>query len=78
MKNKLRNITLALPVAALLAVPAHAQNTTVDLTAVTDGVSALKVALLSAAGAVIAAGIGLMAVKFGGKWVVRVFKSFSS
>jgi len=50
----------------------------IDLTAVTDGIDDIKAALVTAAGLAIAAGIALMAIKFGGRWVVKVFKSFSS
>ena len=50
----------------------------IDLSAVTDGATEIKTAVLAAGALVIAAGIALMAVKFGGKWVMRVFKSFSS
>ncbi|MBI2510510.1 MAG: hypothetical protein HYV96_00905 [Opitutae bacterium] len=51
---------------------------TIDLTAVTDGVGELKTALLAAAALAIAAGLAVFAVKFGGKWVVKVWKSFAS
>jgi hypothetical protein len=69
---------LALGVAsAIVSNPAHAQST-VDLSAVTDGVDDLKTAVLAAGAIVIGAGIALAAVKFGGKWVLRLFKSFSS
>lgn len=77
MKNKARLLLLSLGSFALVSA-ARAQTTpSVDLTAVTDGITDLKSAALTAAGVVIAAGIGLMAVKFGGRWVVKVFKSFS-
>jgi hypothetical protein len=70
---------LALGVAsAIVSNPVHAQSTGPDLSAVTDGVDGLKTAVLAAGATVIAAGIALAAVKFGGKWVLRLFKSFSS
>lgn len=50
----------------------------IDLTAVTGGMSDLAAAALAAGALVIASGLGLMAVKFGGRWVVKVFKSFTS
>jgi len=50
----------------------------IDLTAVTDGAGDIVTAVLAAAALVIASGLGLMAVKWGGKYVLRLFKSFSS
>jgi hypothetical protein len=50
----------------------------IDLTAVTDAIAELKTALLAAAAIAIAAGLAVFAVKFGGKWVVKVWKSFAS
>lgn len=59
---------------AMLSVPAHAAY---DLTDVTDEITLLKGDILTAAVIAITAGIALMAVKFGGRWLVRLFKSFS-
>lgn len=77
MKNGLKKIGMLVAIVGVATV-ARATETGPDLSAVTDGVSSLKTATLAAAATVIAAGIALMAVKFGGKWVVRVFKSFTS
>lgn len=63
--------------AVALATVARAEGEP-DLSAVTTGVTGLKTAVLAAGATVIAAGIALAAVKFGGKWVLRLFKSFSS
>ncbi|MBK8583400.1 MAG: hypothetical protein IPL86_16745 [Flavobacteriales bacterium] len=49
----------------------------IDLTAVTGGLSDLGTAVLGVCAAVIGGGIALMAVKFGGKWVVKLWKSFT-
>jgi len=77
MNTSIKRFGLVAVLLSMLASIASAQ-TTVDLTAVTDGMSGLATAALAAGATVIAAAIGLMAVKFGGKWVVRVFKSFTS
>ena len=76
--NKLKKIGLVVVGVGLTAAVAHADPVAPDLTAVTDGVGALKTATLAAAATIIPMGILLMSVKFGGKWVVRVFKSFTS
>lgn len=76
-----RKLYLALGVLVAMAVPSTmlAQaETGPDLSPVTDGVDGVKTAVLGVAATVIGAGLALMAVKFGGKWVVRLFKSFSS
>lgn len=50
----------------------------IDLTAVTTGLSGLETALISAAALAIASGLAVFAVKFGGKWVVKVWRSLTS
>lgn len=50
----------------------------VDLAPVTDGITDLKTAVLAGAAIAVAAGVAIMAVKFGGKKVVQIFKSMSS
>lgn len=49
----------------------------IDLAPVTDSIGELKTALLAAAALAIGAGLAVFAVKFGGKWVVKVWKSFA-
>ena len=50
----------------------------IDLSAITTGMGSLETAVIAGAALVIASGLALMAVKFGGKWLVKVFKSFSA
>ena len=59
------------------AVPTFAAET-YTLTSVTDEVSAAKVAIIAAVGIPAGAGMLLMATKFGGKWLIKVMKSFAS
>lgn len=49
----------------------------IDLTPVTTGLTGLGTAVLGVCGAMIAAAMGLMAIKFGGKWVMKLWKSFT-
>jgi len=51
---------------------------TIDLGDVTDGITDLKTALLLAVPTVIGAGLAVAAVFFGGKWVWKLFKRFTS
>lgn len=56
----------------------RADTGAIDLSGVTGGIDSLKTAVVTAAALVITAGMSLMAIKFGGRWIVKVFKSFSS
>ncbi|WED65875.1 hypothetical protein PXH66_08220 [Synoicihabitans lomoniglobus] len=49
-----------------------------DISAITTELGAIATAGLAAGAIAAVAGVGLMAFKFGGKWAVRVFKSFTS
>ena len=62
-------------VSSAVSTPAHA--TGIDLTGVTGPITDLSGALIVAAGAAITAGLGCAALYFGGRWVWRVFKSFT-
>lgn len=64
----------AVLIALALMARAHA---VIDLTDVTDGLTALDVAVLAAIGGPIAIAMGWQAIKFGGPWIIRVFKSFA-
>lgn len=48
----------------------------IDLTAITGGLDDLSDAVVLAAAAVIAAGLALGAIKFGGPWLISLFKRF--
>jgi hypothetical protein len=50
---------------------------TIDLTGVTGPIGDLSTALVTAAGVAITAGLAVAALYFGGRWVWRVFKSFT-
>lgn len=49
----------------------------IDLTAVTGELTAVGTAVLAAAAVAIVAALSLMAVRFGGAWVVGIFKRLS-
>lgn len=49
----------------------------IDLSDVTDGMGDLSTALVTAAGLVIAAGLTLGAIRYGGPWLVSLFKRFT-
>ncbi len=49
----------------------------ISLTTVTDGIDDVQTAVLAAAAGVITAGVALMAIRYGGRWLVSLFKGFS-
>ena len=49
-----------------------------DLSAVTTAIGTLKTVMLTAAGLVVVAGLGLFALKYGGVWVKKIFQRFAS
>lgn len=58
------------------ALAASAQEATaIDLTPVTNGITAAKVAILAAVGIPIAVGMALMSLKWGGRFLVGVMKT---
>lgn len=61
---------------AFLAI-ASSLRAEIDLTPVTTGLTGLGTAVLGVCGAMISAAMGLMAIKFGGKWVMKLWKSFT-
>lgn len=61
--------------ALVLAASARAAG---DLDAVVTGITTMQTAVIAAVAGVITAGLALMAVKFGGRWLIKVFKTFSS
>jgi hypothetical protein len=55
----------------------HGMFADISLTPITTAVSSLVDALTTGAGTVITSAIGLAALYFGGRWLWRVFKSFT-
>jgi len=73
-----RYMSRLLPFALGLGVIATQAHAAIDLTDVTDGITAAEVAIIAAVAIPVTAGLGLMAIKFGGKFLVKLMKSFSS
>lgn len=74
--NKKKLLVLAVGLISTMAL-AHA-DTGPDLTPVTGGLSAMQVAVLASASAVIGGAMSLFAVKVGGRWLKGLWKTFSS
>lgn len=73
-KLKTAGVMLA---SAMIVTALHASPTPLQ-TAVTDvGETATEITGSTVAGAVVAAGLGLFAIRFGVPWVIRLFKSTS-
>ena len=49
----------------------------IDLSSVTDGVASVVAEMLPSASSVIVAALGLLAVRFGGPWLVGLFRSMT-
>lgn len=73
--NKVRKFGLV--IVGLATVAAARAQSTIDLSAVTGGMEDLSGAVKTAAGLVITAGLVLGAIKYGGPWLVGLFKRFT-
>ena len=51
---------------------------TIDLSPITDGVTEIRIAVATPLLVVIAAGISLLALLWGGSWLVKTFKSYAA
>lgn len=60
------------------AVPSWAQGYADSFSIATDEVTLMKTAMITALAVPVAAGIAILAIKWGAKYVIRVFKSLSS
>ena len=47
----------------------------ISLTPITTALTGLETAILAVVGAIIAGGLSLMAIKFGARWCVKLWKS---
>jgi hypothetical protein len=63
---------------AILVAAASQAQAAISLTPVTAGLGDMDTAVLAAAATVIALAVGWQGLKFGGKWVIKVFKSMAS
>lgn len=65
--------------ASLVAVLGVSQaQAAISLAPITTGIADLDTAALAAAATVIGVAVGWFALKFGGKWILKVFKSMTS
>jgi len=49
----------------------------ISLTAVTEGIDDVQTAVLAGVAGVVTAGVALMAIRYGGRWLITLFKGFS-
>lgn len=49
----------------------------IDLTAITGGLTLLETALLGSCTGVIAGGMGLMAIKYGARWIKSLWRTIA-
>lgn len=77
MKNTYYKILTIVSFALGLGLSSARATDDVDLTAVTDAITSTKTAILAKVPLVLTAALALMAIAYGAKWLIKLWKSHS-